>query len=188
MASLLSLTSLVVRSWDAPYSVAAGQGNPWIELHASLAIFSYAIFAIVALVAMMFLIQQHGLKKKQSKRLHQYLPSVQKLDLVVLRLSITGLLVLSAALVFGAIFWTSHPERVPIAKLLSTCLLWLGYLAIIILRLRKKLVTRRYALATIALFIFAIASLWQIQSAINENNDLEDSAPSTDLVNEQVSK
>lgn len=170
LASCTTILSLLVPSWDAPYPANTAV-NPWIELHASLAIFSYAIFAFVALVSLMFLIQQHGLKKKQFKGLYQYLPSVQILDLVAKRLLITGVVVLSAALSFGIAFWISHPERVPLVKLLPTILLWLGYSTVMVLRIRKQLVTRRHAIASIALFIFAIVSLWPVQSVRNKGTE-----------------
>jgi ABC-type uncharacterized transport system permease subunit len=165
LAAALAGVSLLAPGWDAPYPPGIFGGNPWIELHAALAIFSYAVFAIVALVSVMFLIQQHGLKKKQFKGVYQYLPSVQQLDLMAKRLLITGITVLSAALIFGAVFWINNPELVPKFKLAATCLVWIGYLVVVILRIQKKLVTRRYALASIALFLFALASLWPIQSA-----------------------
>lgn len=170
LASCLSIAALLIPGLDSPYSRET-EVNPWIELHASLAIFSYAIFAIVALVSLMFLIQQHGLKKKQFRGLYQYLPSVQILDLVAKRLLVTGVVVLSAALFFGIVFWISYPERVPLLKLLPTVLLWIGYFSVMILRLRKKLVTRKYAIASIALFIFAIISLWPVQSVRNKHEE-----------------
>ena len=151
-------------------------GNPWIELHAALAIFSYGIFAIVALVSVMFLIQQHGLKKKQFKGLYQYLPSVQQFDLMAKRLLITGVLVLSGALIFGAVFWINHPERVPVFKISATCLVWAGYLTVVVLRIQKRLVTRRHAIASIGLFLFALASLWPVQSARDSAQTSEPSA------------
>jgi ABC-type uncharacterized transport system permease subunit len=165
LAGLLSSIALLIPAWDGSYPAGIFGGNPWIELHAALAIFSYGIFAIVALVSAMFLIQQRGLKKKQFKGVYQHLPSVQQLDLMAKRLLITGVLVLSAALIFGAVFWINHPERVPVFKLSVTCLVWAGYLAVMMLRLQQRLVTRHHALASIALFIFALASLWPVQSA-----------------------
>ena len=165
LAGILAATALLIPNWDLPYPSGIFGGNPWIELHAALAIFSYAMFAIVALVSAMFLIQQHGLKNKQFKGLYQYLPSVQQLDLMAKRLLITGVVVLSAALIFGAVFWINHPERVPVFKLTATCLVWAGYLTVVALRIQKRLVTRRHAIASIALFIFALASLWPVQSA-----------------------
>jgi ABC-type uncharacterized transport system permease subunit len=165
LAGIWSSATLLIPGWDSAYPAGIFGGNPWIELHAALAIFSYGIFAIVALVSAMFLIQQHGLKKKQFKGVYSYLPSVQQLDLMAKRLLISGVLVLSAALIFGAVFWLNHPERVPVFKLSATCLVWAGYLSVVVLRIQKRLVTRRHALAAIGLFLFAIASLWPVQSA-----------------------
>ena len=165
LATLLVAGSFALPSWDAPYPSGIFGDNHWIELHAALAIFSYGFFAILSLVSVMFLIQQHGLKKKQFKGVYQYLPSVQQLDLMARRLLISGVIVLTASLTFGAVFWINNFELVPIFKLTATCLIWLGYLTVFILRIQKKLVTRRHAIATIALFILAMASLWPVQSA-----------------------
>ena len=67
LATLLVAGSFASPSWDAPYPPSIFVDNHWIELHAALAIFSYGFFAILSLVSAMFLIQQHGLKKKQYK-------------------------------------------------------------------------------------------------------------------------
>ena len=165
LAAALSGIAQLIPAWDAPYPPGIFGGNPWIELHAALAIFSYGVFALVALVSTMFLIQQHGLKKKQFKGIYSFLPSVQQLDLMAKRLMITGVICLSAALGFGAVFYIENIDRVPIFKLSVTCLIWLGYLVVVVLRLQRKLVTRRHAIAAIALFVFALLSLWPVQSA-----------------------
>jgi len=165
LAALLAGGALLVPSWDKPYPTGIFGGNPWIELHAALATFSYGVFAILALVSVMFLIQQHGLKKKQFQGVYQYLPSVQQLDVMAKRLLITGVIVLTAALVFGGVFWVNNHELVPVFKLTATCLIWLGYVIVVVLRMQKKLVTRRHAIACIILFLLAMASLWPVQSA-----------------------
>lgn len=165
LTALLAAGSFLVPAWDAPYPPGIFGGNPWIELHAALAIFSYGVFAILSLVSIMFLIQQHGLKKKQFKGVYQILPSVQQLDLMAKRLLFTGVIVLSASLIFGAVFWIENFDLVPVFKLTATCLIWLGYLTVFVLRIQKKLVTRRHAIASIILFLLAMASLWPVQSA-----------------------
>jgi len=165
LAALLAGGSFAVPAWDRPYPAGIFGGNPWIELHAALAIFSYGVFALLALVSVMFLIQQHGLKTKRFKGIYQYLPSVRQLDAMAKRLLLTGVIVLTAALVFGSVFWIQNTGLVPVFKLSVTVLVWLGYLAVTVLRLRKQLVTRRHAIASIALFGFAMASLWPVQSA-----------------------
>lgn len=165
LAGLLAGGSFAVPGWDAAYPPGLFGGNPWIELHAALAIFSYGVFAILALVSAMFLIQQHGLKTKQVQGLYQYLPSIQQLDLMAKRLLLTGVIVLSAALIFGAIFWIDNHDLVPVFKLTATCLIWAGYLTVVVLRMQRRLVTRRHAIASILLFLLAMASLWPVQSA-----------------------
>lgn len=165
LTAVLAGGAFLVPSWDRAYPPGIFGGNPWIELHAALAIFSYGVFAILSLVSIMFLIQQRGLKKKQFKGVYQYLPSVQQLDQMAKRLLITGVIVLSASLIFGAVFWIENFDRVSVFKLSATCLVWLGYLTVFILRLQKKLVTRRHAIASIGLFVLAMASLWPVQSA-----------------------
>ena len=165
LSAVLAAGSFLISAWDGDYPPGIFGGNPWIELHASLAIFSYGVFAILSLVSVMFLIQQRGLKKKQFKGIYQILPAVQQLDLMAKRLLITGVLMLTAALIFGAVFWIENPDLVPVFKLTATCLIWLGYLAVFVLRIQKKLVTRRHAIATILLFILAVVSLWPVESA-----------------------
>jgi len=176
LAALIAGTALLIPGWDEPYPPGIFGGNPWIELHAALAIFSYGVFAILALVSVMFLIQQHGLKKKQFKGVYQYLPSVQQLDLMAKRLMLTGLIVLTAALLFGAVFWINNHDLVPVFKLTATCLIWLGYLVVVVLRIQKKLVTRRHAIASIILFILAMASLWPVQTARENHSASPDSS------------
>lgn len=181
LTTLLAGGTWLVPAWDKPYPPGIFGGNPWIELHAALAIFSYGVFAIVALVSAMFLIQQHGLKKKQFSGVYSYLPSVQQLDLMAKRLMITGVTVLTAALIFGAVFWINNPNLVPLFKLGVTCFIWIGYLTVVVLRLQKKLVTRRHAMAAIILFLLAMASLWPVQSA--RSNDIGHE-PATQLPSE----
>ena len=165
LTTLIAGGSLAMHSWDNPYPLRTFGSNPWIEIHATLAIFSYSIFAILSLVSFMFLVQQHGLKKKQFKGIYQILPSVQQLDLMAKRLLFTGVLFLSASLIFGAVFWANNFDLVPVFKLTATCIIWIGYLCVFTLRMQRKLVTRRHAITTIILFIMALLSLWPVESA-----------------------
>ena len=63
------------------------------------------------------------------------------------------------------VFWANNFDLVPVFKLSATCIIWIGYLCIFTLRIQKKLVTRRHAIATIILFIMAMLSLWPVESA-----------------------
>ena len=168
LAALGGIASLLPK-FDRPYPADLANTNPWIELHATLALFSYGLFALVALVALMFLIQRHGLKEKKYRGIYPYLPSVEKLDTMGRRLLLAGLLGLTAALLFGAIFYLRNSHLVPIFKLSVTCLVWAGYLGVAILQLQGHLVTRRHAIASILLFLLALLALWPVQDARNLN-------------------
>ncbi|PDH28982.1 MAG: cytochrome C biogenesis protein [Puniceicoccaceae bacterium MED-G31] len=172
LTTFLSGTSLLLPALDKSYPISEHGPSAWIELHASLAVFSYAFFAMVTLLSVMFLIQQHGLKKKQGGSIYNTLAPIQKLDQISHRLLLTGVICLTAALACGAIFYTKNSQSVPVFKLIVTCLVWIGYCGVIVLRNQRKLVTRRHAIAVIALFIFALLSLWPVQSARLQPHDL----------------
>ncbi len=150
---------------DAAYPPGLFGGNPWIEFHVSLAIFSYGMFALVALVSAMFLIQERGLKRKRTAGLYGFLPSVQQLDLMGRRLLVAGLASLSVALGAGLLIAVREPGLVPAYKLAAAGLVWAGYFTVAVLRQRRKLVTHRHAIAAITLFLAALVTLWPVQSA-----------------------
>ena len=54
LAAALTLISLAIPSWDAALRQHIFGGNPWIELHAALAVFSYGVFGLLALTSIMF--------------------------------------------------------------------------------------------------------------------------------------
>ncbi|MFW5883428.1 MAG: cytochrome C assembly family protein [Verrucomicrobiota bacterium] len=159
----LTAVSLLVPGWDSGYAGPLFGGNPWIELHASLAIFSYGIFGVLAGTSLMFLLQQYGLEKRQSKPLFHFLPSITELDSINRRLLLGGLLVLSTALLVGSIHWVPSPESITISKLGATIGLWLAYLLNYLLRLRGSLTPKRFAIYNLALFIVALLVLWPVE-------------------------
>lgn len=162
---LLGLLSLTVPGWDHPYPSTLFGGNPWIELHAALAISSYGVFGLLALIALMYLIQQHGLKRKQSGPFFRFMASIRELDLVGLRLLSAGTVILSISLGVGSLYWVPNFESVSHAKLLATILLWAFCILIWALRLRGSLVSRSFAWGCLLLFVFALVSLWPVDQS-----------------------
>jgi HemX protein len=165
LAALLGGIPFLFPGWDTPRFGPLFSGNPLIELHASLAIFSYGAFALLSIVAAMFLLQDRGLRQKSRHALFQYLPSINKLDQICLRLLGLGLAFLTLALVVGGLTWMRDPASVPLLKLLSASAVWLCYLAVMILRLRRILLARPYAWACLVLFLIALVVLWPVEGA-----------------------
>ena len=61
-AATLSLVSLLIGRWDLVHGGKIFGPNPWIELHAALAVFSYGVFGLLALTSLMHLLQNWSLK------------------------------------------------------------------------------------------------------------------------------
>ncbi len=167
LSAVLTLTALAIPAWDATRRSHLFGSNPWIEFHAALALFSYGVFALLALTAVMLLLRNYSLKHKRLGGWFSFLPSILDLDQISTRLLTTGLALLSAALLVGSAYWLREPGSVNLAKLLITVAIWAAYGAALGLRLRGRLVSRRFAWTCIALFAAALLSLGPVNSSRN---------------------
>jgi ABC-type transport system involved in cytochrome c biogenesis permease subunit len=68
LGAALTILSLSIPSWDAVRRTHIFGGNPWIELHAALAIFSYGVFGLLALTSGLFLLRHFSLKSRSVPR------------------------------------------------------------------------------------------------------------------------
>ena len=168
LAAVLTLVSLAIPAWDAARRSHIFGGNPWIELHAALALFSYGVFALLALTAFMFLLRNYSLKTKQPGGGFTFLPSIMDLDHMSVRLLATGVGLLTASLAVGAVYWLRDTSTVNTAKLHGTGTIWAAYAAVLGLRLRGILVARRFSWFCVGLFAAALLSLWAVDSSRRE--------------------
>ena len=163
IAALASTISLSIPSLDSSYLNSLEASDPFIELHASLAIFSYAIYMLLAIVSSMLLIQQWGLKKQRFQGLFRHLPAVQKLDSIANVLVWIASLTLFVGILFGSFYWNENPETVPLFKLLLTTFILSLYCVVGVLKYLNKITTQKQAIAYIVLFTLAILSLGAVQ-------------------------
>lgn len=159
LAAALTLVSLAIPAWDATLRLRIFGDNPWIELHAALAFFSYGIFALLALTSLMFLLRNHSLKHKSVGGWNSFLPSILDLDHIGVRLLGAGVAVLAISLAVGSVYWVRDMTTVNLAKLLVTIAVWLTYTGALGLRLRGWLLAKRFAWACVALFLGALLSI-----------------------------
>jgi ABC-type uncharacterized transport system permease subunit len=164
-AALLALISLLVPRWDAVHGQKIFGSNPWIELHAALAVFSYGVFGLLALTSLMHLLQNWSLKHKRLNGLFWFLPSVVQLDQINLRLLMLGVLLLTVSLGLGAVWWVQDTASVNSPKLFVTVGVWAVYLAVLLLRWRAKLVSVRFAWVCLVMFFLALLSLGPVNSS-----------------------
>ena len=164
LSTVLTLVSLAMPAWDATRHVAAFGGHAWVEFHAALALFSYGVFALLALTSAMYLLQTYSLKHKHLHGLFSFLPSIFELDLISVRLLVAGVVLMTWSLGIGAIHWVEDLSSVDTPKLV-TAGVWLAYLVALILRLRGRLVSQRLAWACVALFALALLSLGPVNAS-----------------------
>ena len=164
IAALASTISLSIPSLDSSYLNSLEASDPFIELHASLAIFSYAIYMLLAIVSSMLLIQQWGLKKQRFQGLFRHLPAVQKLDSIANVLVWIASLTLFVGILFGSFYWNENPETVPLFKLLLTTFILSLYCVVGVLKYLNKITPQKQAIAYIVLFALAILSLGAVQT------------------------
>lgn len=165
LTAVLTLTSLAIPAWDATRRAKIFGGNPWIELHASLALFSYGVFALLALTAFMLVLRHYSLKTKHISGWFSFLPPILDLDHISVRLLTTGVILMTASLVGGAVYWVRDPSSVNIGKLLATVAVWFAYTLALTLRLRGHLLAKRFAWTCLALFGAALISLGPVDAS-----------------------
>jgi len=163
--ALLAFVSLLIPAWDTVRGSRIFGQNPWIELHAALAVFSYGVFGLLAVTSIMHLVQIWSLKHKRLTNLSWFLPSVVQLDQINLRLLLAGVALLSISLGVGAAWWVRDTASVDWSKLAVTLGVWAAYLAILLLRWRGRLHSTRLAWTCVALFAAALLSLGPVNAS-----------------------
>jgi ABC-type uncharacterized transport system permease subunit len=164
LAAVLTLISLSIPAWDSTRSSGMFGNNPWIEFHAALALFSYGVFGVLALTALMLQLRNYSLKNKRIGGWFSFLPSLYDLDLISVRLLVFGVMLLSGALLVGSVHWVQNTAAVHWPKLLVTVAVWLFYTIALALRLRGQLGAKRFAWTALILFTFALLSLYVVDA------------------------
>lgn len=165
LAVLLSLGSFFVPGWDRPYPPGGlFGGDPWVEAHAALALFSYGLFGMLAVTSAMYLLQNYGLKQKRTTGLFAYLPSIVQLEEMSRRLLVLGCLFYTVAIGIGSVSWLQNWQDLSIGKLVATVLLWVGYLVLLLARRRRWITVQRAAWCGLLLFAVALLVLWPVEA------------------------
>jgi ABC-type uncharacterized transport system permease subunit len=159
LAAALTLVSLVSPGWDATRRAHIFGGNAFVEFHAAIALFSYGVFALLALTSLMFLLRHFSLKSKQFGGLFSFLPSIIDLDHIGVRLLIAGVSLLGVSLAMGLIFWARGLAPVDAGKFIAPIIVWVAYGSTLGLRLRGQLISKRFSWTCLVLFPLALASL-----------------------------
>ncbi len=128
----------------------------WNELHKSLALLSFGAFALASIAGVMFLVQDHHLKRRRLDALSLRLPPLHNLIKVIRRLIFCGFAMLSAA-IFCAY---RIPDRNLAHSLLPVWGVWAVYAGIVIYALTRGMSGRKAALAAVLGFLLPLLTMW----------------------------
>jgi HemX protein len=179
----LSLVSWLIPMLDGPSL--SHFPNPWIELHAASAIFSYGAMGLLAMTSLMFLLQNYGLRHRRLRGLFSLLPSIRDLELINRRLLLLGTSVLTFSLILGSIYWLPNIASVDVAKLLLTITLWVVSLLLLLLHRIGKLHSIRFSYACIVLFLFALITVIPVDRSRNSLKPVSSSSEESPAVKSQ---
>ncbi|RMF99751.1 MAG: c-type cytochrome biogenesis protein CcsB [Nitrospirae bacterium] len=112
--------------------------SAWLGVHTTLAFIGDAAFAMAAGIGLMYLVQEHFVKKKHLGSLFQRLPNLQILDEINYRLITIGFPLLTLAIITGALWaesaWGSYWRWDP--KEVWSLITWFIYVFVLHVRLR----------------------------------------------------
>ena len=165
LGAALTILSLSIPAWDAVRRTHIFGGNPWIELHAALAIFSYGVFGLLALTSALFLFRHFSIKSKRLGGWFSFLPSIRDLDHIEVRLLGAGTALLTLALLFGSVYWLRDTANVGHFKLAATVAVWLVAAVAFGLRASGHLLSKRFAWTCLVLFAAALLSLGAVDES-----------------------
>jgi cytochrome c-type biogenesis protein CcsB len=135
--------------------------SAWLPVHVTFALLGYALFVLAAIVSLVYLVYERRLKAKRPLLpTDERTPSLEKLDRISYRLLGWGFLMLSLAIVTGAIwadaiwghFWSWDPAET------WTLLIWILYAGLLESRLTVGWRGRRAATLTIAVLTVLVGS------------------------------
>jgi ABC-type transport system involved in cytochrome c biogenesis permease subunit len=133
---------------------------PMLTTHVTTALLGVALFAIAALVAVMYLLQEREVKGKRFGALFSRLPSLAALDQLNQRLIRAGFVVYTVALLTGSamakVVWKSAWQWDP--QQVSSLVIWIIYGTMVQMR-HTGWHGRRFALLTIGGFALVASSI-----------------------------
>jgi cytochrome c-type biogenesis protein CcsB len=133
----------------------------WLPIHVTLAFLGYSLFVLAAVVSLVYLVYESRLKAKRPMSASDSgTPSLEKLDRMNYLLLCWGFLMLSLAIVSGAIwadatwghFWSWDPKES------WSLVIWILYAALLESRLTVGWRGRRVAALTIVVFTVLVGS------------------------------
>jgi ABC-type uncharacterized transport system permease subunit len=132
------------------------------SLHAALTLLACGGFGLSAASSLMFLTQEHNLKFNKLRAVASLLPSIERLELVAGITMVAAFVLLTLGMTAGSL-WLKSSQGVYVKHdpiILWTILIWLFYLALLLLHWKFGLRGRRFARSAVGAFLFLMLTFW----------------------------
>jgi ABC-type transport system involved in cytochrome c biogenesis permease subunit len=133
-----------------------------VSAHAALILLAYGAFGLGSVAALMYLSQEHDLRFHKLRAVLSRLPSIERLDRVVLGLLVAGVVLLTAGLALSPVLmWRRYGVLVSgDPKIIWSLGVWGVYVALLVLRWRHWFGGRRLAWGAVGSFGFVLLTFW----------------------------
>ena len=156
---VFALTALYGTEGDKP-----GFRNGLVNLHATLILLSYGAFGLSAITGFMYCTAERDLKLHKLRAVFSLMPPIERLEKVMSRLLLGGLVLLSAGLSLApfllkqryGVYFEAEP------KLIWSVFVWALYASLLLLHGRFAQTGRRFALGNIGSFAFVLLTFWGV--------------------------
>ncbi|ACD84243.1 cytochrome c biogenesis protein CcsA [Candidatus Methylacidiphilum infernorum] len=156
---LINLTGLILRPDNPKILPELG----WmLELHVAFSLLAYAIFAIAALSASIYLLEAKELKTHKLSSLFFWFPPIGDLSCIQKRILLVGLVLLTAGLMGGV--FISPKSTWDWVKIGWSVGVWLFYLYLVFCCFFSRSGMRRLSLLSIGGFLFIFLTFWGINT------------------------
>jgi ABC-type uncharacterized transport system permease subunit len=154
-----------MRGLDTPHGATPEMTSALTSVHAALLSLAYGAFGLSSVAALMYLTQEHNLKFHKLQAIFSLLPSIQRLEAAVGRLLLSGFLLLTIGLAVGAVELARAQSPQAYRgdpKIIWSVVVWLLYLALVVMRWKFAQGGRRFAIGAIGSFVFVLLTFWGI--------------------------
>lgn len=149
-----------LKATDATRHLSVMPASVWAAIHVPLLFFAYAAFANAFGIGLAFLIQERQIKTRRPTELGYRLPSLEEMDRLIARLIAVAFPALTIGLVLGFVWahsaWGARWIYDP--KILWSVVVWVVYLAYLVLRYAFNWRGRRGAYLSLAGFGLVLVS------------------------------
>jgi len=132
------------------------------SLHAALTLLACGGFGLSAASSLMLLTQEHNLKFNKLRAVTSLLPSIERLEMVAGVTMVAAFCLLTLGMISGSLWLKSskivYSKHDPIV--LWTVLIWLFYLALLLLHWKFGIRGRRFARYAVGAFLFLMLTFW----------------------------